>query len=178
MANYASITKSANPEFGSGGYKNEFLFAPLADFLSLKAPVISATPVLGEYKTIATAHTFTSPKGFISYAAKVHSATGKSATVGDDGAQEIEHTYEIEIIGDGPTMLEQMERLINEDTIILFQDAECGNSQYVQLGNACVVPTIKVDWDAKTTKDGKKVYKITAVCKKKYFYTATVTKAS
>lgn len=178
MPNYGHITKNANPEAGTGGYKNELLFAPLADFLSLKAPVIGGTPAIGDSKTIGTAHTFTSPKGFISYAAKVHSANGKGATVGEDSAQELEYTYEIAFIGDGPNIQEQLERLINDDVIVLLKDAECGANQYIQLGNDCVLPTIKADFDSKTTKEGKKEWKITVTCKKRYFYTAAVTKAS
>lgn len=178
MANYGHITKSSNPDFGSGGYKNEFLFAPFVDFTALQAPAPGATPAIGDYRTIGTAHTFGAGAGFFSFAAKIHSATGKGSTVGDDGAQEIEYTYEIAITGDGPGIQEQIERLLNDDVIVLFKDAECSANTYVQLGNACVFPTIKGDLDAKTTKEGKKEWKITVTCKKRYFYTSTVTKAA
>lgn len=178
MANYGHITKNTNPKAGTGGYKNEFLFAPLADFLVLQAPAPGGTPAIGDTLKIATAHTFTAPKGFFSYAAKIDSANGKGATVGEDGALEMEYTYEIAIVGDGAEMQEQIERLLNDDVIILFKDAECGANQYIQLGDDCVLPKIKGDFDSKTTKDGKKEWKITATCKHRYFYTATVTKAA
>lgn len=178
MPNFAHITQSANPDAGSGGYKNEFLFAPISDFLSIAAPAPGQTPAVGDYKKIVAAHTFTAPKGFFAYAAKVHSATGKGSTVGEDSAKEIEYAYEITFIGDGPSMQEQIERLLNTDVIVLFRDAECGAGQYVQLGNDCVPVTITADFDAKTTKEGKKEWKIVATCKKRYFYTATVTKAA
>lgn len=180
MANYGHITKNTNPDFGTGGYKNEFLFCPLADFTALAAPnpVGDGTDALGDYKLIDTAHTHAVGKGFFGYAAKIDSANGKGATVGDPSAQEIDYTYEITIIGDGAAFQEQIERLINEDAIILFKDAQCGANQYVQLGNDCVLPKIKADFDSKTTAEGKKEWKLTANCKKRYFYTAAVTKAA
>jgi hypothetical protein len=51
-----------------------------------------------------------------------------------------------------------------------------GANQYIQLGNDCVTPTFKVEFDGKTTKEGKKIYTVTVVCKKKYFYSYAVTK--
>lgn len=176
MPNYANIA-AVTAEQATGGYKNVFYFAPLADFLALKAPI---TPVvnLGDSVTIASIHTFTSPKGFFSYACKKASVTLKSATVGDEGASELEHSAEFEVLGDSASNQVQMQNLLNDDVICLLKDAECATNQYIQLGNDCVTPIFKVEFDGKTTKEGKKIYKVTVTCKKKFFYNYGVTMAS
>jgi hypothetical protein len=177
MANYAHITRNTDPEFASGGYKNVFLFAPRVDFLVLSGTV---TPVvaLGDALTISAAHTFTPPKGFIEYACKTHSVTLKSTTTGEDSAQELDHTAEFTVLGDSASTQEQLQRLLNDDVIALLKDADCAENQYIQLGNECVSPTFKVEFDGKTTKEGKKEYKVSVTCKKKYFYSYTVTKVA
>lgn len=178
MANYGHISKNTNPSFGTGGYKNELLFCPLADFTALQAPAPGQTPAIGDTVKITTAHTFGTGKGFYGWAAKVHSPTGKGKTVGDDGAKEMEYEYEISFIGDGAAMQEQVQRMLNDDVIVLLKDAECGANTYIQLGNDCILPTFDGEFDGKTTKEGKKEWKLKVTCKARYFYTATVTKAA
>lgn len=177
MAQYAHITRNTDPDFASGGYKNVFLFCPRADFLSL-APVMAAPAAIGDKLTIDTAHTFTAPKGFKEWACRTHSVTLKASTVGEDGAQELEYTAEFEILGDSASNQEQIQAILNDDVIVLLKEADCVAGQHVQLGNNCVSPTIKVEFDGKTTKEGKKLYKVSVTCKKKYFYTAIVTLAA
>jgi hypothetical protein len=177
MAKYAKITRGTAVDFATGGYKNVALFCPKADFLALQAPDPAAT-ALGDQVTIDTAHTFTSPKGFISHATKTHTVTGKAGTVGEDGASELEWTYVFVILGDNASTQEQMQNQLNDELIYLFKDADCLENQYVQLGNDCVSPTVSVEFDGKTTKEGKKEYTVTVKCKKRYFYTATVTEAT
>jgi hypothetical protein len=172
---YEHIVKPTGADAASGGYKNVFFFAPIADFLLLK-PVITPVVNVGDDLTISAAHTFTAPKGFFEFACRTHSVTLKSTTVGAEGAQELEHSAEFEVIGDSASNQSQMQELLNDDVICLLKDAECGVNQYVQLGNDCFSPTFKVEFDGKTTKEGKKVYKVTVTCKKKYFYNYTVTK--
>jgi hypothetical protein len=177
MPNYAHIVKNTTPDFASGGYKNVFYFAPKTDFLALSG-VVDPEVALGDALTIAAVHTFTAPKGFFSYACKTHSVTLKSTTVGDDGAEELEHNAEFIVIGDNASTQEQLQRILNDDVIAILKDAACGVNQYIQLGNDCVSPTFKVEFDGKTTKEGKKEYKVTVTCKKKYFYNYTVTMAA
>lgn len=176
MPNYANIVKNANPFGDSGGYKNVFLFAPRADFLAIVAPAGDGTTI-GDTLQIDTAHTFTAPKGFISWDAKQHSVTLKGTTVGDEGSLEIEYSAEFSIIGDGATKAEQLQRILNDDVIALLKEADCVAGDYIQLGDECVSPTFKVEFDGHTTKEGKKEYKVTCTCKKRYYYSATVTLA-
>lgn len=172
--NYKNIFKSTNTKEYSGGYKNVFLFAPRRDFLSISRPPDNP-PMLGDGVSITGAHAFDDPKGFLSYDAKQHSVTLKSATVGEDGAQELEHTAEFSILGDSATTQEQLQRILNDDIICLLKEASClENDSYVQLGDECVSPVFKVEFDGKTTKEGLKEYKISVVTKAKYFYSGAV----
>ena len=174
---YVKITRNASVDFATGGYKNVFYFCPRADFLVL-SPVIDPAVAIGDEVTIAAVHTFTAPKGFISYACKTHSVTLKGETVGDDGAKELSWTSTFVLLGDAASTQEQLQKLLNDDVICMLKDAECGANQYVQLGNDCVSPEFSVAFDGKTTKEGKKEYTVTVVCKKKYFYNYAVTEAA
>ncbi|RYY94609.1 MAG: hypothetical protein EOO11_17515 [Chitinophagaceae bacterium] len=176
MPNYGHIVKNTDPKFATGGYKNVFLFCPRADFTALAAP--DAAAAIGDTLLIDTAHTHPVGKGFISYACKTHSVTLKGATVGDEGAQEMEWTGEFVILGDSASTQEQLQRLLNDDVICLLKDAACGANQYVQLGDECITPIFKVEFDGKTTKEGKKEYKVTVTCKAKYFYNAAVSQVA
>lgn len=173
MANFANITKNASPEFASGGYKNVLYFAPRSKFTAIAA--VMAYAALGDEIRITADHTFAAGDGFYSWALRLHSPTITGQTVGDDGAQEIEWTASGEILGDSASTQVQMQNLLNEDGICLLKDAECTATKHWQLGNDCVSPSFKVEFDGKTTKEGKKVYKITMVCKKKYSYEGAVT---
>ena len=159
-----------------GGYKNVLFFAPVDTFTSIKKP--TPTPAaLGDKKKITTAHTFGEDDGFISLLSKLHSVTLKGATVGEEGAQSMEWTFEGVILGDNAVLQEELEELLNDNCIWLLKDQDCLNStDFVQLGDECVFPAIKLEFDGKTTKEGMKEYKITGTIKgKKFFYNATVT---
>ena len=172
---YKTITKSTNPRTDTGGYKNVVLFAPRSIFLSLSVPP-DPGPLLGDGVTITGAHTFTDPDGFVSWDCKTHTVTGKPATTGDEGAQEIEYTYEFTVIGDSASTQEQMQRILNDDIIWLLKGANClADDSYIQLGNECISPINKVDGDFKTTKEGLKEWKVTIVTKARYFYTGLIT---
>lgn len=174
-ANYAGITKSTNPRSYSGGYKNVFLFAPRADFLSISKPLDIPTAI-GDTVTVQASHTFTDPKGFFSWDCKTNSVTIKGTTVGEDGASEIEWSTSFVILGDSASTQEMLQRSLNDDIICLVKEAAClEDDSYVQLGDECVSPTFKVEFDSKTTKEGKKEYTVTVTCKVKYFYAHTVT---
>lgn len=176
--NYGNIARNNNPQAYAGGYKNVFLFAERNKFLSISKPT-AAGLAIGDTLDIASAHTFTSPDGFNQWACKTNSVTLKGATVGDDGASEIEWSSEFTVLGDSASTQEQMQKILNDDIICLLKEADClANDSYVQLGDECVSPVFKVEFDGKTTKEGKKEYKVTVTCKRKFFYSATVTMAA
>lgn len=179
MANYADIAKNTNPQAIQGGYKDVVLFAPLADFLSLKKPTPTPT-ALGDLLTIDEAHTFTSPKGFHNWASKKASVTITAETQGDPGAQQLRHTCVFTILGDGATTQEQMEKMLNDDLIFLVKEANClVADSYVQLGDECVTPDVSIAFDAANSREGVKAWTVTvAVTGKKFFYVAAVTEAS
>lgn len=174
MPNFAHIVKNADPAFARGGYKNLLYFSPLSAFTAV-APVTAAPAALGDKVTVPTDHTFAVGDGFWKWALRLHSATVTGATVGDDGAKEMEWTAVGDILGDSASTQEQMQNLLNEDGIFLLRDADCSANQHIQLGDECVSPAVSVEFTGNTTKEGKKVYKVTIVCKVKYFYEGVVT---
>jgi len=176
--NYANIVKNPNPDVYSGGYKNVMLFARRDDFLVLQKPT-AAGLVLGDAVAIDTSHTFTTPDGFISWDAKQASVTIKGTTTGEDGAAQLEWSGEIIVLGDSASTQEQMRNILNDDVICLVKESACLiTDAYIQLGDECVSPVFKVEFDGKTTKEGMKEYKVTITCKKKFFYTGVVTMAA
>lgn len=172
--NYAKITKAEQHNTG-GGYKNVVMFAQLATFLTLAAPV--DPPVnIGDSKLISADHTFDVSDGFISWLCKKNSVTTTSETQGEDGANYLVHKAKFVLLGDGASTLEQVENLLNDENIFLMRDQECKSSEYVQFGDDCVTPSAQVTFDGKTTADGLKEYTVELTVKqKKYFYTGAVT---
>jgi hypothetical protein len=177
MPNYGNIVKNTNPEADGGGYKNVVLIARRDDFDAIAVPTASAA--IGDTLKITTAHTFTGTAGFNSWDCKQHSVTLKSTSVGDDGAKQQEWAGEFIILGDSASTDEQLRRTLNDDIILLLKDSDCqGTNAYIQLGDECQPPSFSVEFDGKTTKEGKKEYKVTVTGKKKFFYSAAVTMAS
>lgn len=176
MANLYKKIVAADQLNKDGGYKNVLWFAPTDTFTSIKKP--TPTPAaLGDKKKITTAHTFGEDDGFIPLLCKTHSVTSKGATVGEDGAQSMEYTFEGIVLGDSAVLQEELEEQLNAMNIWLIKDQDCLNAtEFVQFGDECVQPTIKLEFDGKTTKEGMKEYKMTGTIKgKKFWYSATVT---
>lgn len=177
MANQYKKYGKADIRNQDGGYKARLLFAPFDTFLVNALPVVGATPALGDRKKIAADHTFGTGDGFIELTGKINSATSKYTTVGDPGTHVIENTFEITILGNSPELYEMLEDLANDECVFLLKDANClANPDYEQFGDECLTPTIKVDFDAKTTADGSKEHKITGTIRShKYWYSGEVT---
>jgi hypothetical protein len=177
MANLYKKLGKASQVNKDGGYKPEVWFAPKDTITNSLMPAPGSTPVLGDAYKIALAHTFGSGDGFINLTSKLHSVTHKSTSKGDDGVQQLEHMFEFELIGDSAELLELRDKIQNEEGIWLIKDANCTSaSAYDQFGDSCVTPVVKVEFDAKTTKEGVKVTKCTGtITGHKYFYSGAVT---
>lgn len=157
-----------------GGYQALMHYGLLSTFESLKTPGTAAA--LGDTKKIGTAHTFKTDEGFIALLCKLHSVTSKSETVGDEAAPSLQHSFEGIVLGDSAMHLEQFEALLRRRAVWLIRDQDCSANEYVQFGDACVQPTIKLEFTGNTTKEGLKEYKLTGTIKgHKFFYTSTVT---
>lgn len=173
MPNYATIGTPSSPRQYRGGYKDTFLFAPIADFTAVAAP--SASPsALGDKVKITTAHTFPDGKGFHAWESQQKAITLKGESVGDAGARLIKWTGEIKILGDSASTQEQLQNTLNDKLIVLLKDARCVAGEYVQLGDDCVQPEFTVAFDSQTP-DGYKVYTVSfAVTDAKYFYSGAI----
>src|SRR5947209_7947126 len=120
MANYGHILKPA-PEQARGGYKNSLLVVQKTDITTWGTP--TATPaVLGDIYTIAIAHAFATNKGYYEWACKTKSVVGKGAPIGDEGAQQVQYTYEAVVLGDSASTQEQMTRSLNDDLVFFVKD--------------------------------------------------------
>lgn len=171
---YKSIGKG-DQENISGGYKNVILWAPRESFLLLRTPTL--TPLsLSDKFAILTAHTFPVDEGFISWLSKLNTVTLTGATVGEDGANEIEWKAKFVLLGDRASTQEQATDLLNADNIFLLKDSNClAGGPYVQLGDECNSPVANVSFDSKTTKEGFKEYTVELTGKKKFFYSGAIT---
>jgi hypothetical protein len=171
---YKKIAK-ADIKNRDGGYKALIYFAPVDTFTTIAAP--SATALMGDRKKITDNHTFPVDEGFISLLCKLHSVTSKGTTIGDEGAQSIQWEFEGSILGDSAFAQEELETILNDNNIFLLKDQDCLNAgEFVQFGDECLQPTIKLEFDGKTTKEGNKEYKITGTVKsKKFWYSGAVT---
>lgn len=173
--NYKAIARKTNPKETTGGYKNMVLMCPFADFLAMAKPA-NPPALIGDTVKIAAAHTFTDPKGFISWDCKTHGVTGTFASVGDPGAMEDQYSYKITLLGDDEFMQEMRGRVLNDHVIWLLKEANClDDDKYVQLGDECNAPEYTSEGDFKTTKEGMKEWTLTIITKAKYFYTGAVT---
>lgn len=172
--NYANIAKADQKDI-QGGYKNVVFFAPISSFLTFGTPV-DPPVALGDEVTISTAHTFGASDGFYSWLCKKHTVTSTTETTGDPGAQSLVHHAKFTLLGDSASTLEQLRNLLNDDSIFLVKDQDCVNGQYVQFGDECLAPNVKVSFDGKTTAEGLKEYTVELDVKdKKFFYNAAVT---
>lgn len=173
MPNYGNLPKSSQTG-KTGGYKPALYFSPIEDITTWQRP-ITVPVALGDKVKIVTAHTWGTGLGAYKWDAQIHSVKHSSATVGDPGAQEFEHTAELIVLGDNAATLEQMVQALNDDKVVFLKDADClTNDSYIQLGDDCVPVEVSIAFDGKTTKEGQKAYTITIKCKKKFFYLAAL----
>lgn len=177
MASINKYRKYAKTDIANrdGGYKALIYFAPIDTFAGITMPTVTTT--IEDSKKIVTAHTFAADEGFITLLCKLHSVTSKGATVGDEGAQSVEWTFEGSILGDSALLQAELEGILNDNCMFLIKDQDCINAtDYVQFGDECLQPTIKLEFDGKTTKEGTKEYKLTGTIRgHKYWYSSTVT---
>jgi hypothetical protein len=171
MPKYSNL-KQSEQKGTAGGFKPVLFFSPVSAITTWGRPI--AVPVaLGDKVKVTAPHTFAASAAAIRWEAKLHSITVKSAPVGDEGAQELEHTAEAIFLGDNPETFEQIESMLNDQMVIWVKNPNCQESDgYVQLGDDCIPVTVTPEYDSKTTKDGKAEYKITFKSKRKLFYLA------
>jgi len=159
-----------------GGYKNKVFFCPVADFLSIKQPVGPFVEPGDKFK-IATAHTFTAPAGFISFATKKHAVTSSAETTGEDGSKSLTYKFNFILLGDDAVTQEYLETLLNDDVITLIKDQDCINTtDHIQFGDECLTPDFSVTFTGNTTKEGLKEWAVEGTVKaKRFWYSAAVT---
>lgn len=161
------------------GHSDVVFFSPVDQFLVLQKP--GTFVAAGDKKKITTAHTFTSPAGFVRIKCKQGSVKEDGSGVkGEKGGLVPNHVYTFIVKGHSAVIEETLEEMLNIDAVFLFNSPECGVNSYVQLGSECN-PAAVTGYVAKSGSRGEggvREYEITLESADKYFYSSTVTEAS
>lgn len=158
------------------GHSDVVFFSPIDEFLVLQKP--GAFAAAGDKKKITTAHTFTSPAGFVRIKCKNGSVREEgSSVVGEKGGLVPNHVYNFIVRGHSAVIEETLEEMLNIEAIFLFNSPECDVNSYVQLGSECSPAqlTAYVPKSGSRNAGGVREYEITLESHDKYFYTGTVT---
>jgi len=177
MATYGNLTNSTASN-KQGGYKNALYFSEVSDISTWQRPS-AAGAVLGDTLAIAVAHTWAAGKAAHIWEAKIGSVQHTTETGGDVGAKELIHVVRAEILGDSAAILEQVNRLLNDNTVFWLKDANCLVADaYYQLGDDCNPVSASVTFDSQTNNpeqvNGQKRYVLELRTKAKFYYTAAV----
>jgi len=177
MPTYGNIVNSAQPN-KQAGYKNILYFNDINDITTWQRPT-GAGAVIGDYKEIAVAHTWAVGKAAWAWETKIGSVQHTSETGGDVGAKELIHITRVEVLGDGAALLEQVERMLNDNKVLWLKDSNClVANAYVQIGDDCNPASATVNFDSQTNNpeqvNGQKRYTIEFRSKAKFFYTAAL----
>lgn len=154
------------------GYNNRAFFAPLSFFDDIQPPVgVSGA----DAKTIDTAHTFLTGKGFVECYVQKSTLEGDGQSNGEVGALNLGWSPKFFIPGDGAALQQMVESIINEDILLV---AESTGTPNVQFGSKLVPLSIKsVKFvSGKQGGEGKKGWEIECGdTNERYFYDATIT---
>lgn len=161
------------------GYTNKAWLAPKEWFTLIAEPIPPyANP---EDAVIITAdHTFPllpTPKGFIQVYCLPHTVEGDGEASGDAGAGQMNWKPKIFIPGDSPKLQTMVEQMINDDLILLVQDANCPTSEILQFGCDCnPASRSESKFTSGTTQtSGRKGYEITLQSNCRFWYRGTIT---
>lgn len=177
MANYGNLTNGAAPN-KQGGYKNALYFSEIPDITTWQRPT-AAGVTIGDTLAIAVAHTWAAGKTVNTWETKIGTVQHTIETGGDVGAKELIHVVRAEILGDSAAILEQLNRLLNDNTVFWLKDANClVANAYYQLGDDCNPVSATVSFDSQTNNpeqvNGQKRYVLELRTKAKFYYTAAL----
>lgn len=177
MPNYGNVVTSSQPNKKSG-YKNVLYFNEVADISVWQRPT-AAGAVIGDTLNIATAHTWASGKSALAWETKIGSVQATMETGGDAGARETMHVVRVEVLGDGAALLEQVNRMLNDNKVIWLKESDClVADSYVQFGDDCNPVSVTSTFDSKTNNpeqmNGQKSYVLEFRSKVKFFYGAAL----
>lgn len=179
MALYKNY-KSGDVKNAEPGYSPNAFLTPMSHLDDVKQPVVSATPVLGEKKTIATSHTYATGKKSIEMYCVPKTIEGDGEMVGETLGKRFRWTPKLIIAGDGPEFLEMMENLLNESFLLHIEDGKkCENGGgFVQFGSKCTPCTIvEGSFKSGTLGDGRKQFEFSIEAFDKFFYNGALASA-
>lgn len=159
------------------GHSDIVLMALMADFTVI-AGSIDPPVNPGDSKKITDAHTFPVGKGFVELQCKSKAIEPGGDSQGEAGGQVVNYKYKVIVKGDSAVILEWIEQVLNEDTIWLFNDPQCGVDKYVQVGSKCNPANISgfAHRGGSRGAGGFKEYEFIVESADKFFYSGAVTK--
>jgi len=145
------------------------------DFTTLQEPVLSGSPVIGEQYTIDDDHAWTTGKEPIALYIKADTLEATGESMGDKGSLRLKYKPKLFIKGDGPNILEVINNLLNEETILFVQD-QCSPAKFIQFGCDCLPSEVeKATFTSGTLgAGGSKGYELELTASCKYFYNGTL----
>lgn len=143
------LTADCNCDNKSNGVVAKLYYAPICDFLAIQE-IDAAETDIDEYGVIPTAHTFTSPKGFIQVDLEDGENTLKMAKSGTKGYGNWKTTFE----GLNGGYNRKIRGFLNQQTKCKgIAIAELTNGQRIQIGNADHPCYLSADFDSTKTDD-------------------------
>lgn len=143
------LTEDCNCGNKSNGVLAKFYYAPLCDFLVLQE-IDEAETDIDEYGVIPTAHTFTSPKGFIEIPLEDNENMLKMSKDGTNGYGNWKTSFD----GLNPGYQRRMRGFLNQETKCRgIGIAVLTNGTRIQLGDADHPCYLKADFDSTKTND-------------------------
>ena len=130
---YKSIGESDSVSV-EGGYINAWLSLH-RDFNDIQVPHISDNPLVGDAYIIKNSHDWITGKEPISLFVKQDSIEDDTGSVGDIGGGRMVFNPKLFMVGDGATVLELVENILNEK-LILFVGEMPWTGTYIQYGSA------------------------------------------
>lgn len=158
------------------GYTNKMFLASTDDFTLIAEPTAPFTNP-GDSKRITEDHTFPTTKGFIELYCAPDSVDAPAETAGDIGSKKPIYSPVGFLPGDGPDVQAMVEDLLNDDVILIAEDANCPDGPTLQFGCKCKPARIdSANFTSGTTAtDGRKGWMLTFKSGCRWFYEGTVT---
>lgn len=165
MAYYDEVI--AKPAKKKEGLAVDFWFARIADFDAI-APLTPVADDNDSQVTITTAHTFLTDKGFIKATAYIYEGQLTTTPGGAPGAE----TNPSQVVYFMPET-KALKALIDEapDLMLMVKDADCGVSEFKQIGDSCAPTKIIGAFDSsKQNEGGRKGWNVTFDSADTFYY--------
>ena len=158
------------------GYRNRAWLAVVSTMTTISEPLPGSFGA--DAKTALTDHVFATGKGFMEVYCLPKSVEAPAESAGDTGAKHLNWKPKFFIPGDSPELQALVEEgLLNEDLVLLVEDATCPDGGVRQFGCDCTPLNVSdLKFESGNTGDGKKGWAVETETSCRYFYMGTILK--